>query len=447
MIKEDNIVAISTAMQPSGVAIIRISGDSPLKVAEKMFKCKTNVYDFEPYKLYVGTIDGGSFNDFGMCVYFKSPKSYTGEDMIEFHCHGGQAITRGILETCLKNGCRLAQRGEFTRRAFLNGKLSLSSCEGLIDMINSESVAEVKSGYYLYKENLFKQIKKAQDNLTYVLALIDANIDYPEEDIQSAELDDVLSRLLSVKEQISYLTSTYNTGSKAKNGVKVVLCGKPNAGKSSLLNTILCCDKAIVTSIEGTTRDLVEGTIEINGVKFNFFDTAGIRDSDNTVEKIGIDRSIKAIDSGDVVVFLIDGQSGFDQIDNEIYKIVKDKNLITVVNKTDLKFTNNLPINYDLEISALNGFNVEQLKELIYNKAGLENFNFDGDYLVERRHYEALNNAINSLNIAINSLNKMPLDIITIDIRQALLYLGLISGETADENVINEIFSKFCVGK
>lgn len=446
MIKEDNIAAISTAPQPSGVAIIRISGDSPLEIAAKMFHSKTDVHDFEPYKLYVGSIDGGNFKDFGMCVYFKGPKSYTGEDMVEFHCHGGQAITRGILENCLKNGARLAERGEFTKRAFLNGKLSLSSCEGLIDMINSQSVAEVKAGYYLYRENLLKRIKESQSDLTYVLALIDANIDYPEEDIEQAELDEVKTRLEKVKNDIFKLSDTFNIGSRAKNGVNVVICGKPNVGKSSLLNAVLCCDKAIVTSVEGTTRDVVEGSIEFNGVKFNFYDTAGIRESDNTVEKLGIERSKRAIDSADVVVFMVDGTTEPTSIDQEVYEIVKDKNLIKVVNKADA-LCGNYYKDYDITISAKEGNGISELKELIYEKAGLTGFDFDGDYLVERRHYEALKGAEQSLEKAISAISVMPLDIITIDIRQALLSLGLISGETADENVINEIFAKFCVGK
>ncbi len=447
MIKEDNIAAISTAMQPSGVAIIRISGSSPLDIAKKMFHTKSaDVYDFEPYKLYVGAIDAGSFKDFGMCVYFKAPKSYTGEDMVEFHCHGGQAITKGILETCLNNGARLAERGEFTKRAFLNGKLSLSSCEGLIDMINSQSVAEAKAGYYLYRENLFKRIKKDQDDLTYVLALIDANIDYPEEDIEQAELDDIKNRLIIVKNDILKLSDSYKTGSKAYGGVSVCLCGKPNVGKSSVLNAILRCDKAIVTAVEGTTRDLVEGTVEIEGVRFNFFDTAGIRESDNTVEKLGIERSKKAIETADVVVFIADGSADFTESDEEVYNLVKDKNLIKVLNKSDERRASSFT-DYDFVISAKTGEGIDDLKKAIYDKSGLESFNFDGDYLVERRHYEALISAVKALEKSISELENQPLDVITVDIRDALISLGLISGETADENVINEIFSKFCVGK
>ena len=444
---EENIVAVSTPMLPSGVAVIRISGDSPLDIANKLFSSKTNVYDFEPYKLYVGTINATTFKDFGMCVYFKGPRSYTGEDMVEFHCHGGIAIVKGILDACIKCGARLAERGEFTKRAFLNGKLSLSSAEGLISMINSESLAEVKSGYYLYKERLFNKIKKAQDNLTFTLASIDANIDYPEEGIEEAKLDQISQELTGVRADLYNLASTFSLGEKTKTGVKVAICGKPNAGKSSLLNSILNCEKAIVTSVEGTTRDIVEGTREINGVKFDFMDTAGIRESDDLVEKIGIERSLKAIEVADVVLFVLDGSSEFNELDEEIKQKVASANLITIINKADLGQSIFTQVDHDLVISAKTGQGVDALVDLIYVKAGLDKLNLDGDYLVEKRHLTAIQNAISDLDKAISAIYVMPLDIITVDIRSALINLGLISGETADENVINEIFSKFCVGK
>lgn len=448
MIKEENIAAISTSSLPSGVAIIRVSGESPLDIAEKMFVCKrTKVKDFEPYKMYVGTIDGGSFKDFGMCVYFKGPKSYTGEDMVEFHCHGGQAVTRGVLETCLKNGARLAERGEFTKRAFLNGKMSLSSCEGLIDVINAQTAKEAGAGYYLYREKLFKKIKENQDILTHILALIDANIDYPEEDIECAELGDIKKSLISVKNDITKLSDTYNIGCRTKNGVKVVICGKPNVGKSSLLNKLICMDKAIVTDIAGTTRDVVEGSMEIDGVRFNFYDTAGIHESDNRIEKIGIERSKNAVETADVIVFMLDCTEKPAIRDDEIFGLVKDKNYITVLNKCDIAGDFEPEFDYDLKISVVENIGIEELKQLIYKKAGLDNFDFNGDYIIERRHYEALNSAARSLAAVLEAMDKMPLDVLAIDIRQALIYLGLITGETADENVINEIFSKFCVGK
>ena len=270
---QEIISAISTASGTGGVAIIRISGDNCLSLAKKMFRPigKTQVENFEPYKLYVGEIDGGSFTDFGMMVYFKGPKSYTGEDMVEFHCHGGIAIQKGILKQTFNLGAVPATRGEFTKRAFLNGKLSLDGAEGLISMINSESVASVKLGYGLYREKLNTKVTALQDALTFALASINADMDYPEEDLEETALDDVINCLKNTLIEVENLISNYSSGRKIKDGIKVAIVGKPNTGKSSLLNALLNYDKAIVSSVAGTTRDVVEGSTEIEGVKFDFY--------------------------------------------------------------------------------------------------------------------------------------------------------------------------------
>ena len=265
---EENIAAISTALSASGVAVIRISGKNPLDIAQKMFAPvgKTKVADFEPNKMYAGEIHADGFSDFGLCVYFKGPKSFTGEDIVEFHSHGGVAISRGILKKILSSGARLATNGEFTKRAFMNGKLSLSSAEGLIDMINSESRAEVKAGYYLYREKLCKKILALQESLTNSLAEIDASIDCPEEGLEEVATDKVFLAVDNTIAELNSLVSLYKSGRKILTGVKVAIVGKPNAGKSSLLNALLAYDKAIVTSIAGTTRDIVEGSINIGGI-------------------------------------------------------------------------------------------------------------------------------------------------------------------------------------
>ena len=439
----DCISAISTAKGAAGVAIIRLSGEGSLEIAKKMFKSK-NV-DFEPYKLYVGKIDCENFSDFGMCVYFKAPKSYTGEDMVEFHCHGGVAISNAVLKQTFRLGARPATNGEFTKRAFLNGKLSLSSCEGLIDMINGETEMEAKCGFYLYRERLFNNINQKQAELTNILAQIDVDIDYPEDDVPTADETVVKNRLLNVYNDIEKLISTYFGASKAKKGVKIALCGKPNAGKSSILNTLLRCDKAIVTDIEGTTRDIVEGSIEINGVSFNLFDTAGIRESLDKVEKIGIERSLKAIETADLVVFVVDAEKGFDKYDREILNKIKSLNYITVINKSDV--CDDVRIDCDIKISAKTGENIEEFKQLIFNKSKVEKVNFDADFVTEERHFYALKDASNSLKSAIENIGVLPLDIVTVDIKDAWHYLGLISGQTSDQAVIDEIFAKFCVGK
>lgn len=442
----DCISAISTAPVASGVGVIRISGDGAFAVAENMFKCKTPVSKFEPYKLYVGSIDGGNITDFGMCVIFKAPKSYTGEDMVEFHCHGGVAITRAVLKRTFDFGARLAERGEFTKRAFLNGKMSLSSCEGLVDMIYAQSDSEAKTGFYLYREKLLKKIQAVQDKLKYVLALIDANIDYPEEDLEFTYTEQIKQTLSNLRADLVPLVDSYRSASKMAYGVNVAICGRPNAGKSSLLNAILGEDKAIVTDVKGTTRDVVEGWIEYGGVRFNFFDTAGIRESADKVEMIGIERSKKTISSADFVLYLIDGAEGVCDEDRKILSTLDNDKTIIIVNKCDLM--NGSAIDDGrLYVSALEGTNVKELLDKLLSLTALDEFNFEGDFLTEERHYLAINNAISSLNKALSSIDALPLDVIASDIKDAWRYLGEISGETCDEEIFNEIFSKFCVGK
>ncbi len=258
---EENIAAISTPSGRGGVAIIRISGKNPLELAARMFKPigKIKVEEFEPYRMYPGRIDGGNFEDFGLCVYFRGPASYTGEDIVEFQCHGGENIARGILRQTFLLGAKPAGKGEFTKRAFLNGKLSLASCEGIADMINGESDAEVKAGYLLYSEKLTDKVRALQSTLKTLLAGIDVSVDYPEEDIEEQHIEELKSELVKLEERIATLTATYAVGKKIKSGVTVAICGKPNTGKSSLLNRLLGYDKAIVSNVAGTTRDAVEG--------------------------------------------------------------------------------------------------------------------------------------------------------------------------------------------
>ena len=443
--KLDNITAIATPLSPSGVAVIRISGDSPLEIAEKMFKpsAKINVKDFTPNVMYPGEILAEDFKDFGLCVFFKGPKSFTGEDTVEFHSHGGVAITKGILQKILSLGARLAERGEFTKRAFMNGKLSLSSCEGLIDMINSESVSSIKAGYALYRERLTNTVIELQDVLLDSLAEIDADMDFPEEDLEAVSRENVKEALKKVTLKLESLISTFKQGRILKNGVKVAIVGKPNTGKSSLLNALLNYDKAIISSIAGTTRDIVEGSIDINGVRFNFLDTAGIRESQDSIESIGVELSKKTLASSDIVLFLIDG-ANYTKEDKEVYDMVKDYNHITVLNKIDVK--DNSDVKCDVKISALNKTNVDNLSKMLYDKAVGE-IDINQDFLCEERHLIALKNAKEKLDFAIMQIDTMPLDLVSIDVKSAWDSLGEITGKTATEEIINNIFSKFCVGK
>ncbi len=444
---EENISAIATPAGRGGVAIIRISGKSPLVIASKMFTPvgKTQVLDFQPYRMYAGTIDGGNFSDFGLCVYFKAPASYTGEDIVEFHCHGGENVARGILKQTFKLGARSAGRGEFTKRAFLNGKLSLSSAEGVADMINGESDAEVKAGYLLYSEKLTGIVRDLQAQLKNLLAGIDVSVDYPEEDIEEQHVEELKLALLGLKERLSALLATYASGRKIKSGVTVAICGKPNTGKSSLLNKLLGYDKAIVSEVAGTTRDAVEGTIEIRGKKFNLYDTAGVRESGDKIENIGIERAEAIIRSADVAVFVADYARGVDEEDARVLEMLRGKPLIKIFNKVDLN-RDETETDADVLTSAVTGEGINKLKDLLYERSFGE-LSEDAAFLIEERHFDALKRSFTSLDRAIFACDTQPLDLIGIDVKEAWDALGEITGETATEAIIEEIFSKFCVGK
>ena len=445
---EENISAIATPPGKGGVAIIRISGKNPLMIAEKMFTPvgKTKVQDFEPYRMYPGRIDGGNFCDYGLCVYFKAPASYTGEDIVEFQCHGGESVARGILKQTFRMGAKPAGRGEFTKRAFLNGKLSLASAEGVADMINGESEAEVKAGYLLYSEKLTHRVQDLQAQLKTLLAGIDVSVDYPEEDIEEQHVQELAVDLQNLSAELATLLAGYAVGKKIKSGVTVALCGKPNTGKSSLLNRLLGYEKAIVSEIAGTTRDAVEGVLEIDGRKFNLYDTAGVRDSGDRIENIGIERAESIMRSADVAVFVADSAEGVDEEDGRVLEMLQGKPLIKVFNKIDIT-RDETPTDADVLTSAVTGEGIEKLKRLLYEKS----FGARGEdaaFLIEERHFEALQRAKESLQKAILGCQMMtPLDLIGIDVKEAWDALGEITGETATEAIIEEIFSKFCVGK
>ena len=432
----DVISAISTAAGTGGVAIIRLSGAGSLAIAEKMFAPAGKIKDFQPNVMYAGNIDGGDFTDFGMCVYFKAPKSFTGEDVVEFHCHGGVRIARGILSKTISLGARAAEKGEYTKRAFINGKLSLSSAEGMIDMINAESLASLRAGSMLYGEKLTAEIKELQSALTDILAEIAADSDYPEEDLDGLNAEKIHASIEEAAKKLKKLSSTYACGKKIKDGVTVAICGKPNTGKSSLLNALLGYDKAIVSDEAGTTRDAVEGDLQINGIKYNLVDTAGIRERAGMVESIGIDRAKKIITSADVVVSVTDGNG-------EAVPDGVTGSIIRVFNKCDLSSPEG---EFDAVVSAKTGAGLEELKGLIAEKTVGE-LTLDKAYIIEERHYSALLRAEQSLNSAIENVGIFTPDILAIDIKDAWDSLGEITGETANEQIINTVFEKFCVGK
>lgn len=439
----ENIAAIATAPGTGGVAVIRISGPSALEIAGKVFtpQGKTEVKDFAARYMYTGKISAyGGIVDYGFCVYFSAPHSFTGENVCELHCHGGVQLARSVLKAVIAAGARPAKAGEFAMRAFINGKLSLSAAEGMADMINGESSAEVKAGSLLYSGRLTDAVKKVQLTLKDILARIGADTDYPEEDLESTDLRDLKSEISSARSALEKLSVSYDSGKKIKSGVNVAICGKPNAGKSSLLNALLGYDRAIVSPSAGTTRDVIEGSIEIGGIKFNFADTAGIREKAGEVEKLGIERAKRALFSADIALIVYEDVFGEDE-----KEILSSCNcpVIKVRNKTDIDMPKG---DEDIAVSALTGEGIDELKKLI-SSLSVPKGAHDGAFVIEERHYEALRRASDALLSAEKASGPYPADIVSLDIKEAWDALGEITGETASEEIINTIFSKFCVGK
>lgn len=455
---EDTIAAIATANGSGGLSVVRMSGADSLHIAARMFapSGKRAVKDFSPYRMYPGVISAENFTDYGLCVYFRAPHSYTGEDVIELHCHGGTQIARGILKRAFSLGARPAEAGEFTKRAFLNGKLTLAAAEGIADMINATSESMIRAGYSLYRNELSSRVRAVQEQLTFLLAGIEAGIDYPEEDLQDSlpALRDISRRLREISGELNAMKSSYErVGRLVKEGVSVAIAGLPNAGKSSLLNALLGYDKAIVSDIEGTTRDIVEGEIQLRGVRFRLYDTAGIRESGDVIERAGVEKAEKLAAGADIVLHVVDGSVPLREEDVKLSAALRGGRRLlqlTVYNKCDLPSAGKIrrdKLSGDdyLPLSAKTTDGTEALLARLAATADLGGT--DGKTVVEERHYRALSSAAQMLERAARDAENTPLDMLTVDISQAWQKLGEITGETANEEIIGEIFSKFCVGK
>ena len=442
----NTIAALASGRAKSGVAVIRISGEDALKVAKKIFSFKENVKAVTPKMMYFGDINAGSFTDGGFLVYFKAPHSYTGEDVAEIHCHGGLSVVDGILNCVYQKGALPAGRGEFTKRAFLNGKFSLSSAEGLIDLINAESLAEIKSAQSLMREGLNGKINALLNRLTFLLAKIDADIDFPEEGLYKLERESIDNEINEIYDSLKKLAESYKTGQLIKNGVKIAIIGKPNVGKSSLLNAILNTEKAIVSDIPGTTRDVVEGSIEYGGLKYNFYDTAGLRESGDIIEQKGIERTKKAIEDCDLIYAVLDGSVKLSALDKKILKDTENLNRIVIVNKRDILCGGGFEAFADIFVSAKNSDNIDWLLTLTKQKTANIDFSQNFDYITNQRHYICINNALNCLENA-TGIKKQPLEILANILKNAWDYLGEITGKTVNEDIVSMIFEKFCVGK
>ena len=449
------IVSISTAPGIGGIGIIRMSGEDSFEIIGKIFKPKIDqkIEEIKGYTIKYGNIvDNEEVVDEVLVSYFKAPKSYTTENMCEINSHGGNVIVRKILELCLKNGAELAEPGEFTKRAFLNGRIDLAQAESVIDVINAKSDKEAKSGIKQLEGFLSKEIKNIKQEILDVLVNIEVTIDYPEYDTPEVQESEMRLMLECVKNKLEKLEKSFDNGKILKEGIKTAIIGKPNAGKSSLLNAILKEERAIVTDIAGTTRDTIEEFVTVNGIPLKLVDTAGIREASDAVEKIGVEKSIKQAEEADLIIAIFDSSKELTQEDIEILKLIEKRQAIILLNKCDL----NSVIKEDdhrfknctqniLKISALNKTGIEELYEKISEMFNLNEINFDNEILITNiRHKNIISKALENVKKANEALDfNMPIDIITIYIKDILEDLGEITGEIVTEDVINEIFSKF----
>ena len=378
-------------------------------------------------------------------IYFVAPNSYTGEDVVEFQCHGGRYVTDKVIDLCIDNGARLATPGEFTKRAFENGKITLEQAEGIIDIINAETDSEAKAGFNLLNGELYKKVNTIQDELTTKLAEIEVTLDYPEHDIEYQTKDSIKQTLLKIKKELENLISTEQTGRIIKNGINVAILGRPNVGKSSILNKLLGYERAIVTDIAGTTRDTISESIRYKDIRINLIDTAGIRESKDIVEKIGIDKSLQTINTADIILLILDGSQELTLEDKKNIELVKDKNVIYITNKSDLK--NKLKLENSLLVSAKDNKNIDKIKDEIYNKVINKKIMAQDIILTNKRHVSLVKEAYNNIINALNNIDNVTLDCIALDIKNAWLNLGAITGQIADEQILDQIFSRFCLGK
>lgn len=456
--RTDTIAAIATAMSSSGIGIIRISGDAAVQIVDRIFFMKNGkkLSDMPTHTIHYGHIkDEDEVIDEVMVVLMRAPKSYTKEDTVEIDCHGGVYVMKRVLETVIKYGARPAEPGEFTKRAFLNGRIDLAQAESVIDIIHAKNEFALKSSERQLSGSLSSAVKTVREKLLHEIAFIESALDDPEH----ISLDGYPKTLQGIVEEagkeIRKLLANSDNGKILKEGISTVIIGKPNAGKSSLLNTLVGEERAIVTDIAGTTRDVLEEQINLNGIILNVIDTAGIRKTDDVVEKIGVDRAKKYLNDADLAIYVVDTSTQLDENDFEIMELLKDRKAIVLLNKSDLTpVTDSESIRKHLDkkmiaISAKEQTGIEELEETIREMffTGEVTFN-DEVYITNIRHKTALQEARNSLNLVVQSiLDGMPEDFYSIDLMNAYEELGSIVGEAVEDDLVNEIFSKFCMGK
>ena len=445
--KEDVIVSISTPLGKGAIAIVRMSGQGSLETAFSVFHSSNlNRDNIKPRFMYFGKllVEKEVFEECLM-VYFKAPFSYTGEDIVEFQIHGGVLLAQKVVEECVKNGARLAEPGEFSKRAFINGKITLDKAEAIIGEINAETEGELKSSLQITNGRLAEKISKEQDEIKEMIAEIEAGLDYPDEIDELGLKTNVKDRLKDIQKTNSELLQQAQSATYLKNGINVALVGKTNVGKSSLMNAMLGENRAIVTDIQGTTRDSISESFIYNGIKINLIDTAGIRETEDVVENIGIEKSVQNLNQADIVLFVLDGSEKESEEDKKIEKLLKGKRYITIINKSDKQRVVEKKKN-EVEISALTNKNVELLKQKIIDMVIEQEIDFNALVLTNERQVGILKDAQDILNEILKN-ETISLDILSMLIKKLWQVLGKITGNTENEDIIDLIFSKFCLGK
>lgn len=445
--KEDVIVSISTPLGKGAIAIVRMSGQGSLETAFSVFHSSNlNRDNIKPRFMYFGKllVEKDVFEECLM-VYFKAPFSYTGEDIVEFQIHGGVLLAQKVVEECVKNGARLAEPGEFSKRAFINGKITLDKAEAIIGEINAETEGELKSSLQITNGRLAEKISKEQDEIKEMIAEIEAGLDYPDEIDELGLKTNVKDRLKEIQKTNSELLQQAQSATYLKNGINVALVGKTNVGKSSLMNAMLGENRAIVTDIQGTTRDSISESFIYNGIKINLIDTAGIRETEDVVENIGIEKSVQNLNQADIVLFVLDGSEKESEEDKKIEKLLKGKRYITIINKSDKQRVVEKKKN-EVEISALTNKNVELLKQKIIDMVIEQEIDFNALVLTNERQVGILKGAQDILNEILGN-ETISLDILSMLIKKLWQVLGKITGNTENEDIIDLIFSKFCLGK
>ena len=460
MIKEDTISAVTTAPGNAAIGIVRISGPEALQIADRMFFAASGkkMEEYPPHTMAYGHIrdEKGAEIDEVLTVYMKAPRSYTAEDVVEIQCHGGMQSIRQILSLTYFYGARPAEPGEFTKRAFLNGRIDLVQAESVMDIINSKSSAALKIAVQQQEGFLSGKLRSIRKKLRDVIVHLEAVIDYPEEDIEDVTYREVEEAICGALAEVSVLLRSAHTGKILKEGLRTAIIGRPNVGKSSLLNILLKEDRALVSEYEGTTRDVIEEQLVIGGVPILLADTAGIHDTQDFVEKLGVERSRAFLEKAELIMVVLDGTQPLTEDDETILAAVKDKNMVFAVNKTDLSesvITKTLSKRFSaeniIEVSAKTGEGIDELenwlKEYVYGSSRQSD---EEIYIQNERQINLLRQAADSLKDAAEAAeNRLPYDCLTIDVDRALTLMGEITGETVRDEIINEIFARFCVGK